>query len=765
MERLTKHSAENLSNAQLKIVNNIDFKPGLYVVEAAAGSGKTRTLSYVVLKALLNEDIKDVFVLTATKTAKEEALARVGKLHTDLEFHKDAVCRILYANRVRTIHSICLGAAKDQVVDVGAADVEVVSSTAIKTTIEDILHELGAPEADDVLSGMPTNEAATLLTAVRAERLHAVVPVVDDSLGQTAQMALQVLETRMRCDPESGLRKMDFDQMVESFRDDEGVLAKPDDVLFVDEAQDLSRCQISIILNTLKCGACVVMLGDESQGIFQFSGACDQPLASIKQRARELDIPVTRHDLNTNHRSTNRIVKASETLLPHVDRTRRAGIKGNGIEGEPVEVVVVGEDKEAAVVAGRIVALVKDENVEPGDIVVLRHRNWGWNDATVQELRSQASKASVDVPAAIMGQDSTNSLTGKLVAALQVACGLERFCNVADEGLELVNAFLKSLRNTRGYPVLAMKTVEEVFQAHISGDPTIIFSRYKEELMSTFKLKEAEFDAAQAEKEARSGKSAKRKKPLPSNGPTRKESNFEVLVDVAARVIKQFRARLRDVEAGKTRLEPITFTGAVGVDRKKPPETSYPTLTHPLGGLVWLLLRDVVSHDYTPRDAFEIQSIVSRFDVEWDGDDVIESFAEPVAELSHQVRDRSTAGRLIFSTIHKFKGLERPAAFVCTMTPPWCNPPWPQRATLVREHADDCPNRSGEKVQCCAPFKIALDKLEAAGIAEKQRLYYVAASRAKERLFLSGVIHRGDVFPPVAQLFTNGTPGEWKRCR
>lgn len=783
MHRLDKSAKERLSSAQLKIYDAIEFTPGLFVAEAAAGAGKTHTLSYLVLKALMADYIQNVFILTATRVAKDEALARVGKLHTDLGYLHDGACPVLYPRNVRTIHSICLGAARADAADDGTEGVDVVSASQIKDILTGILEELEvatrtadgtrkAVDAADIvdLTEMPVDEAAVLIRNVRTERLHSCVDVVDDSFGPTARRALEDMQDRLAHDSATGMCRMDFDSMIEQYRKSGRSIVNPGtDVLFVDEAQDLTRCQLKIIENTLRAGACVVVLGDDSQGIFQFSGACNQTLKALREQANRDEIAVQRYELMKNHRSTNRIVRASEAMLPFVDRSCRVGVKGNGTDGMPVEVRVgKDEDVEAKAVTSRVVALLRDENYKAGDVVILRHRNWSWNDPIVQELRAIASAQNIDIPVVIVGQDASASLSGKLLCVLQVATDLERFCDPCTEGFDLIRGFLKSIRGHRGWnQKLGMKAIEVVYNAHMSQDPASIFTRYREEILSEFRLIEAKADAEQAERDARSGTN-KRRRNVSGTGTSQKEHNFDMVLRAAGKIVRDVRARVQAIESGQTRLEPIVLNQEAffASHHKKPPESAYPELSHPIGGLAWLLIRDVVAHDFTERDAFEIQQIVSSFDIEFDhtdADDVLDVLATPVAELSKQVHDKTTSGKLKLSTIHKYKGLEEKVVFVTGMTNPWANPAWPRRATLAHEHTTECNNKSGQHTVCCAPFAIGIERLRNAEIAEKLRLYYVAASRARERLFLSGFRPRnGDVFDVLTTLapgsVTNWTP-------
>ena len=426
------------------------------------------------------------------------------------------------------------------------------------------------------------------------------------------------------------------------------------------------------------------------------------------------------------------------------------------------------EGSEAKAVAERLVALLKEGVYGAGDIAILRHKNWSHNDPLVKELRNAAGDAGIDVPMAIVGQDGTQSLAGKFLAVFQACTDLERFCDVPTEGFEVVKSFLKSIRGSRGFnQKLGFKALEEVFVKHLASDPMVVFTKYREDVLAQFRLLEAQEDAELAEKEARSKKpaSGKRKRDVLKSGPSQKEANFELVLKSAAMAVRSIRQRVKQIEAGRSRLDPVDLTAGnvFAVDRKRPPETCTPELENPMGGLAWLMLRDVIAHDYSARDASEVQKLVASFDLPLltdEGEDAISTVMAAVSKVAHEVFDKSTAGKVKLSTTHKFKGLEEKVVFVTSLTAPFSNPKWARRATLVNDHVYGCKNVCGEKSECCSAFAAGVKRLQEAEKAEKHRLYYVAASRAKERLFLSGIPSQsGGFLIPLAQMTNSGGSG------
>ncbi|MCS7062516.1 MAG: UvrD-helicase domain-containing protein [Methylacidiphilales bacterium] len=64
------------------------------------------------------------------------------------------------------------------------------------------------------------------------------------------------------------------------------------DVILVDEAQDLSRAQLNIVLNCLAPGGRIIAVGDPHQAIYAFAGADPDSLARIKHTLQAESLPL-----------------------------------------------------------------------------------------------------------------------------------------------------------------------------------------------------------------------------------------------------------------------------------------------------------------------------------------------------------------------------------------------------------------------------------------------------------------------------------------
>lgn len=725
--RLDALAEAELCDEQLHIFQTIAFEPGTAVcASAGAGAGKTTVLKFLVVKALLEPSVTEVRIMTATRVAKNEAYDRVAAFAVDGGFATAAVRHLRPAD-VSTFHAEALRFTRSSATheDDDRPPVEVVHAGRVRLVMERALAEANKKvDVDDASNicdhyRMESSEAAKLLCEVRSERLHACVPAADASFGPTALHALRRFEEMMQHDEESGARLVDFDAMVDALRLSKQSVIAPAGVLFVDEGQDLTLAQLEIVYTAVKQGACVVMLGDDSQGIFVFSGACTRTLQSFRAYAEGKNIPLANFYLNVNHRSTSLIVAVAEAMLPAGDRAARTNIRGNGRAGPPVMALCASEECNVdGMIAEEIVTLVEKKLHAPGEIVVLRHKNWGFGDSLVSAVRQAADRRNVPIPFCVSGGHATDTVVGRFVSLSAVFS--------PNEPLEFdgVRAFLRSLKGHHGAPELSMKAIQAVVEGDACTDALGVFARRPDQLVAKFKELHAADQARQKPQAAQAKNPAKKQR------VDRKLENFKALVATASKAVALLRSRAADVEKGDA---PASITLA-----PQPCPFAMPEATTPLGKLVVSIVRDVLNPPASnASDHASVRKIISICDQElMDGEAVADGLAIPIATLEASVSNKEAETSVRFSTIHRFKGREAPCAFVVDLKEPWAKIDWARRAALSGRHDGTCTNKSGLKPACCRPFGQALRELELASEAETRRLHYVAASRAKHRLFL-----------------------------
>jgi superfamily I DNA/RNA helicase len=176
-------------------------------------------------------------------------------------------------------------------------------------------------------------------------------------------------------------------------------------------------------------------------------------------------------------------------------------------------------------------------------------------------------------------------------------------------------------------------------------------------------------------------------------------------------------------------------------------------------------VRQFVKHSLSGGDKIEIQEVVEALECVADDDDDFEShLVNKLKLLEAKLDEKNVGDKLLFSTIHRFKGRERPCILLIDLKKPFAKVNTARKAVLAPHHEEGCLNRSGTLVCQCPGFLSRLSDMENAQIAEKQRLHYVGASRGKRALFL----HVADPEfaasqPKFAQLCANSNEkrGEW----
>jgi superfamily I DNA/RNA helicase len=746
-----------LSTLQLEILSSLGFGASsshVSCVVAAAGSGKTRLLSFLVGKALNEPTVQGVYLLTTTRAAKVEAQERCNALQ--LELGENMAAQVLRPSNVRTIHSIALFWAKHKCED---REINIVSKSAVLSMIRDLLMKELASQNDastapssnpnatafqlasaDLIANMELGAAVEFVYEVRAERLRALKPVVDSSLGRTAEAVLQALELQMMGD-EEGPVLFDFDALICQLALSGDAILNAGCVLFIDETQDLSLAQMTIVLNSIKAGVQVIALGDARQGIFGFSGAMPNTFKSMLQMCSNIGVHVNKVELYQNHRSTKAIVKASELFLGDDDRDGNEKITGNGKKSLPVEVALC--HSEPVVVAKKIVELIKSKVYAPGDVAILRHKNFGPKDAFVLNLNEEAKKANVAIDQTVLGFDPTNSLSVRVASILRVAVGVEYFVESPDEAIHPIKAFFKALRGVSVDLSLASKAMEEVWN-QVKCSPWDLFVKHNKALKDSFLMFLTQAEAKQAASSS-SQPPPKRAKKL--GRESQKFKNFDASIHRVSLVMQTLKQRLGDVYNRKSPLERLSVANCLQLKQGRTPR--FKTL---LGKLIWLIITDLVNYKFDAGNAVvddaEIGDLVARYERDGfdDFDEFVEFLVAKTSSLLAEKTDLDLTNKVVFSTIHKFKGRERPVIFSVNLREPWFKPTWAQRATLSDLHADTCGNKSGEHSDCgCPGFTRAVKALADSGTNEKKRLKYVAASRAKAKLFLTAT--QGDLLP------------------
>jgi len=181
--------------------------------------------------------------------------------------------------------------------------------------------------------------------------------------------------------------------------------------VLVDEFQDTNYAQVELLKRLVKAPFNITAVGDDDQAIYRFRGASHGAF-------KMFDEAFPGHEtvfLDTNFRSTRRILRVAEVLIAKNDRYEaKPKLRTSREEGAPVYLLQSPDFlSEAAWVAEEVARLIQ-QKTPPGDIAVL-YRAHGYRDPLVEQFRR------LKIPFAIRGLSILSTIILRdLVAYLNV---------------------------------------------------------------------------------------------------------------------------------------------------------------------------------------------------------------------------------------------------------------------------------------------------------------------------------------------------------
>ncbi|TML72494.1 MAG: ATP-dependent DNA helicase PcrA [Actinobacteria bacterium] len=336
---------------------------GPLLVVAGAGSGKTRVLTYRVAHLLHAVGVKPNEILAITFTNKA-----AGEMRERLERMLGATARAIW---ILTFHAACGRMLRREAERLGyRSNFTIYDDQDQVRLVKACLEELGKDPKRFSPRGIHAQISRSKNQLVSPEQYLSQVSSFWD---QTVADTYELYQRRLH-----GSNAVDFDdllmltvEVLERFPDALTRWRKAFRYVLVDEYQDTNHAQYRLLqlLGGEHGNVCAV--GDPDQSIYAFRGADIRNIMEF-----ERDFPGTRViALEQNYRSTNRILRAANSIIEENRERKPKRLFSELGEGDPVRVVEVeDEHAEARFVAAEIASLL-DGELSGNEIAVFYRTN------------------------------------------------------------------------------------------------------------------------------------------------------------------------------------------------------------------------------------------------------------------------------------------------------------------------------------------------------------------------------------------------------
>ena len=358
---------QNLNSNQQAAVKNIH---NANLINAGAGSGKTRVLTYKIAYLLQNGiSPTNVLALTFTNKAANEMKERIAKI-------------VGYNNAkhlwMGTFHSVFYRILRAEADKIGYPtnftiyDTED-SKSLLRRIIKDFNLDKDVYKVNPVFSRI-SNAKNNLITPKNYAKIPELINY--DRIKKKPEIHKIYAEYARRCF-KAGV--MDFDDLLLKtnilFRDNRDVLEKYQEIfkyIFVDEYQDTNYSQYIIIKYLAAKYKNITVVGDDSQSIYSFRGAKIENILNFKKDFPDCKI----FKLEQNYRSTQNIVEAANSLIKKNKNRLDKDVFSKNEKGEKIEVLKASTDNEEGYLIINSILQKRDKyNDSYNDFAVLYRTN------------------------------------------------------------------------------------------------------------------------------------------------------------------------------------------------------------------------------------------------------------------------------------------------------------------------------------------------------------------------------------------------------
>jgi ATP-dependent DNA helicase UvrD/PcrA len=359
---VTSSLLDGLNDVQREAVLHTE---GPVLIVAGAGSGKTRALTHRIAY-LVREKGKspyEILAITFTNKASREMGARVEILVGS------GVARGMW---ILTFHAACVRILRREHAQLGIPSTFTIYDEGdTERLIAGILRDLDLDP-----KRFPPKQMAAAIGRAKDQVLSAdaFADMVSNFYEEVVAKVYRTYEERKRA-----AGALDFDDLitrtVELFQENPGTLQHYQErfrYILVDEYQDTSRAQYSLVNALASRYRNVCVVGDVDQGVYSWRGATIQNLLDFERDYPDAQVFL----MEQNYRSTGNILSAANALIEHNQQRKP---KTLWTEAAPGEMVVSfranDEHEEALFVASEIERLREEEGFRYRDVAIFYRTN------------------------------------------------------------------------------------------------------------------------------------------------------------------------------------------------------------------------------------------------------------------------------------------------------------------------------------------------------------------------------------------------------
>lgn len=348
----------------------VEYCDGPSLVIAGAGSGKTRVLTYKIAY-LIEKGMKpwEILALTFTNKAANEMKQRIGNLIGEEK------ARYIHMG---TFHSIFSRILRIEAERIGyQSNFTIYDENDSRSLLKSIIKEM---QLNDKVY-----KPATVHHYISMAKNHLILPqqYANDrsALQRDNAMHMPAMSNiyTAYCERCRKANAMDFDDLLtytfillKECPDICDKYAQRFRFVLVDEYQDTNSVQQQIVLLLTRQHRHVCAVGDDAQSIYGFRGANIDNILDFRQMFDNVQL----FKLEQNYRSTQRIVKAANSLIKHNERQIEKDVFSRNDEGEKLIVKQAYSDKEEAIiVCNNIQRIRRTDKCEYRDFAILYRTN------------------------------------------------------------------------------------------------------------------------------------------------------------------------------------------------------------------------------------------------------------------------------------------------------------------------------------------------------------------------------------------------------